>query len=267
MALTMLVSAFLGQSDPLLARKGPRLAAGLVGLGLTWLLLMGRSRGPTVATLVALTLLLLLSPHRGRRRLAYLAAAVGITAFVVFLFAGGWAQLESWVLRGETVERVASLSQRSDLFRIGWELFALQPVFGYGYMQTGARLSNYFSWAGHGHNVLTEIVVSMGLVGLFAFLVLIGVALTRLWRGMRIPPIRGSGLPAEGLTLLAFLLLQGVVSDSFGGPVGFETAGLMLVVLIASWSSHMPTSQPAPSAHAGPRRRADLQRRRLLTER
>ena len=91
-----------------------------------------------------------------------------------------------------------------------------------------------FAWAGHAHNVLLEILVSMGFVGVFAFASLLIVSIAYLWRRGKAPPIRGSGLPIEGTAILLLLLVQGVISDSFGGAVGFEVAGLMLVVLIAA---------------------------------
>jgi exopolysaccharide production protein ExoQ len=233
LVILMLASIYLQSPDPLFLRKGWKMAAGALGAVFTFLILQTRSRGSLVATAAAV-LILLLSPRRGRRRLAAIAAAAIIAASLTFLLAAGSEQVEAWVLRGQTWEQFTTLSQRTELFEIGGDLFAQEPIFGHGYLLAGPLLRTHYTWAGHAHNVLLEIAISMGSVGVLAFSFLLIVIIARLWQGTARAPTRRSGLPAEGFAILLLLIGQGVISDGFGGPVGFETAALMLAALIAS---------------------------------
>ncbi len=232
LAILMLVSIYLQSPDPLFLRKGWKMAAGALGAVFAVLLLQTRSRGSLVATAAAV-LILLLSPRRGRRRLAAIVAAGIIAAGLTFFLAAGSEQVETWVLRGQTWEQFMTMSQRTELFEIGGDLFAEQPIFGHGYLLAGPLLRTHYTWAGHAHNVLLEIAISMGAVGVLAFAFLLIVIIARLWQGVVNPSARASGLPAEGFAILVLLIGQGIISDGFGGPVGFETAALMLAALIA----------------------------------
>ena len=135
--------------------------------------------------------------------------------------------------RGQTTEQVLSLSQRTDLIDIGMVYFRDQPVFGHGYMIPGTLLRTHFFWAGHAHNVALEIAMGMGIVGIVAFLAVVLLSIRGLWAAWRFPPGPLRGIGAEGAAILVLVLFLGVISDGFGGPVGFEVAGLVLVVLIA----------------------------------
>jgi O-antigen ligase len=233
-AMVMLGSMYLGLGDPLLRRVPWRLATGgLIGV-FAILLVETRSRGALVAALSAVVALVVLSPRRERRRPAALAVLAAAAAVLVFVLVAGSDLFRDWALRGQTVEQVQSLSQRTQLFELGKDLIAEEPVWGQGYLMAGPRFRTFYSWAGHAHNVLLEVLVSMGYVGLFAFVFLLLVVLGRLWRGTRSPPVRRSGFPLEAAAILLLLLVQGVISDGFGGSVGFEVAGLLLVVLIAA---------------------------------
>ena len=233
-AIVMLCSMYLGFPDPLLRRPhwkiGTMALIGVFGL----VLMQTRSRGSIAAALIAVLVLIVFNPRRSSRRPASLIAAVVVTAVIGFALLGGAEQFEEWVLRGQTAEQVQSLSQRTELFKLGQDLIRQEPAFGQGYLMAGPRFRTTFFWAGHAHNVVLEILVSMGFVGLIAFLSLLIVTITRLWKRGKAPPIGGSGLSLEGTAILILLLVQGVISDSFAGAVGFEVAALMLVVLIAA---------------------------------
>ncbi len=233
LAIFMLVSIYLASPDRMFFRKPWKLAAAVSGAAFTGLLLMTRSRGSLVATIVAVLVLLMFSPSGQRRRLAVATALAIVVTGLLFFLTVGSELLESWVLREQTWEEVSSLSQRTELFTIGGQLFSEKPVFGHGYLLAGAKFRTYFNWAGHAHNVLLEIAVSMGAVGVVAFAFLLVVIIGRLWQGVKNPYTRRTGAPANGLALLALLIGQGVISDGFGGPVGYETAGLMLAALLA----------------------------------
>jgi exopolysaccharide production protein ExoQ len=233
LAIFMLVSIYVASPDRMFLRKPWKITAAGLGAVFAGLLLMTRSRGSLVATLVALVILLMFSPRGQRRRIAVAAAlAVAVASLLLFLTVGS-ELLESWILREQTWEQVSTMSQRTELFTIGGQLFSEKPIFGHGYLIAGAKFRTYFNWAGHAHNVLLEIAVSMGAVGVLAFAFLLLVIIGRLWQGAMNSSARSTGVPAEGFALVALLIGQGVISDSFGGPVGYETAGLMLAALMA----------------------------------
>ena len=234
LTLIMLAGAVLGLQDRWLRRRIFGLAAGTTALVLVILLLLTKSRGATSATLGAVIVLLLLSRNARYRRVALLGlVAVAGAALAYFSAESGSQQFQGFVNRGQTTEQVLSLSQRTDLIDIGMVYFREQPIFGHGYMIPGALLRTHFFWAGHAHNVALEIAMGMGVIGILAFLGVVLASIRGLWFTGRSALGRYLGVAAEGAAILLFLLLQGVISDGFGGPVGFEVAGLGIVVLIA----------------------------------
>jgi O-antigen ligase len=247
LSIVMVGSIYLGLPDP--AARRPAWKVGAVALiGIFGVLLIGtRSRGALVAAVVAVLALIVFSPRRAGRRAALLLGLGVVAAATAFVLSGGAGGLQEWVLRGQTVEQVQSLSQRTALFELGQELVRQEPVFGQGYLMAGPRFRTTFAWAGHAHNVLLEILVSMGFLGMFAFVFLLIVSMARLWRRGKAPPIGRSGLSQEASAILLLLLVHGVISDSFGGSVGFEVSALMLVVLVAALSVRRPAPRPVRS--------------------
>ena len=93
----------------------------------------------------------------------------------------------------------------------------------------------------------------LGVVGVAAFLTLIIIVIGGLLAGLRTPYGRLTGIPAEGAALVTLILVQGVISDGFAGPVGWEVGVLMLSVLISDlgrqWRRHpSPTIEEASAA-------------------
>ncbi len=193
----------------------------------------------------------MITPRQRLRRFGLLALLMIIgLAIGYFASEGGSSQLEAFVNRGQTTEQVLSLSQRTVLFEIGMDYFAERPLFGHGYMIPGTLLRTHFVWAGHAHNVLLEILMGLGIVGVAAFLTLIVLILGGLLAGLRTPYGRTTGIPAEGMALATLILVQGVISDGFAGPVGWEVGVLMLTVLISDlgrvWRRHPAVTTEKP---------------------
>lgn len=234
LTLIVILGAYLGLPDRLLRQTPVRIGVTGLSVVLLGLLLLTKSRGATVATMAALLVLVLMTPRRRPQRFAFLAVvAVAGLALIYFTADSGAAQLTTFVNRGQTTEQLLSLSQRTKLFEIGMQYFSENPIFGKGYMIPGTLLRTHFFWAGHAHNVALEIAMGMGLIGLAAFLALVLTIARGLWLGRRSAIGRATGLQAEGGALLVMILVQGVISDGFGGPVGWEVATLVLAVLIA----------------------------------
>ncbi|MDP8959420.1 MAG: O-antigen ligase family protein [Actinomycetota bacterium] len=234
--------------DPLFDQpRAEVLRVGLL-LGSAYLLLATKSRGSLAATTLGVLLLVALTPRlRTRRRslLLTLGMAFGVLAMVL---TSRHAQevVANVVTRGQSREQMVSLTGRVDVFRFAWSLFQERPLFGHGYMAGRSLFLEAFPWAGHGHNLLVEIAVSLGVVGLlaFAFLVLGIAGRLRLaqWQN-RYPQGYGA---REAIPLLAFLLVVGVVGPSFAGTPGHETVALVWTALLADWGSAASRS-PAKS--------------------
>jgi hypothetical protein len=234
LAIIMITSAFLATTDPMLRRSIAKGAAIVVGLSLVGLLVAAKSRAALAGTSAALLWMLLLSRrHKAKKKAALVGAAVLILATTLVLQGIGGQELASVVTRGQTAEQITSLSQRTDLFAIGVDLFRERPLFGHGYLIAGPIFSTYYDWAGEAHNLLVEIGVSMGIVGLVVF----GWLLLTLGRQLASALIRrrgnGPALPLEAAAILLLVLAQAVVADSFAGAVGYEAGALLWVALIA----------------------------------
>ena len=249
-ALIAIFGAYLGLPDRLAFRRHFRILAFGLSAAFLGLLVLTNSRGATIATGLALVMLVTATPRKRLRRFAMLGLIVMIAvALAYFTSEGGSSQLQTFVNRGQTTEQLLSLSQRTTLFEIGMGYFAESPVFGHGYMIPGTLLRTHFVWAGHAHNVALEIMMGLGLVGLSVFILLIGLIIRGIWLGAHTATGRLTGIPAEASALITLILVQGVISDGFGGPVGWEVGLLMLTVLMSDLGRHWRT-QPMP-AHGG----------------
>jgi competence ComEA-like helix-hairpin-helix protein len=238
-ALLAIFGIYLGLPDRAVLRRWIRLATFGFATVFFGLLILTNSRGATAAAGVALVTLIVLTPRNRMRRFALLALLVVLgLAIAWFTTEGGSSQLQGFVNRGQTTEQVLSLSQRTTLFEIGMEYVAEKPVFGHGYMIPGTLLRTHFEWAGHAHNVALEIVMGLGFVGLGVFLLLVFVVIWGLAMGLRSTMGRITGIPSEGMALIVLILVQGVISDGFGGPVGWEVGVLSLAVLMSDLGRH-----------------------------
>ncbi len=233
-ALLMLMGSKLGLPDRNLGRiwrllailSVPALAVGLVAT---------RTRGGLVAFVVASLVLLALARRGPAKRIGTMALGVIILGVTMALVTpAGQAVAERVLTRGQTTEQITSLSQRTELMAIAGDLIAERPVFGHGYIMAGPIFTTYFPWAGHGHNILVEIAVDMGIAGVLAFVTLLLVsvaAFARAWRSRRAPLLRG--VAPEIAAVFALILLMGVISPGIGGGVGYEAAGFLLFVAFA----------------------------------
>ncbi len=247
-----LIGMYLGLPERFVRRRWVQIASvGVVAMSLG-LMVLTRSRGPTIAAAAGVLVLIALTPRRLHRKVALVMTAVIVAAALAyFSSATGASQLEGFVNRGQTTEQILSLSQRTELFEIGMGYVAERPIFGHGYLIPGTLLSTHYVWAGHAHNLVLEIIMALGIVGLLIFTALVAIVIRGLVLGLRSRHGRQTGLPAEGAALLALLLVQGVISDSFGGPVGWEVGSLMLCVLISDlgrrWFRNPEAGEPAAS--------------------
>ena len=187
-----------------------------------------KARGALIATLLAILVVLVLTPDRRRRGVAVFIA--GLTA--VPLMAGAFDQgISRSVLRGQTQEQLASLSGRTELFAHAWQLVLERPLFGHGYLAGRRLFLERFAWAGESHNAFVDIAISLGLLGVLLYVGLLITCATPLARRVRRHTCRHHVV--VGVAFLIWLLVDGLVSDSFGGPIGSGVLALLVVVLVS----------------------------------
>jgi len=113
--------------------------------------------------------------------------------------------LASYVLRGQSVEQFATLSDRTAIWSTAWEQASNHLVFGGGYGAGRVLFLDLFEWAGSAHSLWAELLVDLGLIG-----------------------------AALGLGLLLWSI-SGAVSlqTRAPGPIGSASLGVLLTTAIA----------------------------------
>jgi O-antigen ligase len=202
------------------------------------------SRGPLLASLGATGVLLL---KRARFGNAILLSAGGTLVAVVML--AQWAESDNPIvhalLRGQSVEQVISLTGRTELWERAMPLFLDSPVFGQGYHGSRPVLLTLARWAGYAHNALLQTVLDLGIIGvLLLWPTLLWLAAKSLLQPFDSNPRTGVH-QAFVLATMVFVLLNGVTSESFAGPPGYE---VLLVFVCTSLASQRRSEAPAEVA-------------------
>ena len=204
-----------------------RLAAAGGSLLIVGGLLLSFSRGAAVAVFVTLLLMALLRELRFRQLLVALALITGIVLLVVPDYV---TRLRS--LQGVTALSSTDSSQRPDTALTGrqtenlaaWNTFLDHPVVGVGpgvyfkeySREYGNRLGvRYLHSERRGHSLYLELAADTGLVGLSAFMAMVGTALVLLYRHAK----RLRGRDAQGAM---------VASSLFFGLFAYLACGMFL---------------------------------------
>jgi O-antigen ligase len=219
------------------ARRLPRLswpaARWLIALAVVVALVLTHERTSTFAGIAAVGLLYLCARHRGRAQLAGVWVVTALTIGVLF-FAH---QVLALLLRGQTTTEVATGSGRNQIFSLAWQLFTARPFTGWGYLAGRSVYLPIISWAGESHDVLAEILVSFGLVGLLLY----ACVFFRWWRLAQIGRQSAIGhqriMAVRSTALIALVLIIGVAGDSFAGPPDVPVVALLLGLALAELSA------------------------------
>ena len=70
-----------------------------------------------------------------------------------------------FLLRDQSTEQFSGGTGRSDLIEPAIEYFSQQPLLGHGHGAGRFLFLDQFEWATHGHNLLIELAVDLGIVG------------------------------------------------------------------------------------------------------
>ena len=168
---------------------------------------------------------------RGRER--PIARYLGMTYYLAGLVLLGAAatQVATYLSRGESGESLASLSGRIPLWEFALRQFESIPEWlgGFGYGAAKILLYPSVPWAGTAHSSWMELLLGVGLIGVFlaaADIVHVGVL------SIRSDPFGSSNVVA--LSVLSFLLIVSPVSETMVVPgIGFTMLALIHVPALA----------------------------------
>jgi O-antigen ligase len=180
-------------------------------------MMMNGSRGPVVATVLAVALVML-----GR---AGLGAKVrfAVAAGTVIVIMATSIDFEYWAERIPGFERIHTGiagfgEQRTDIARMQSIDVALDAMYTSSFVGVGtggfASLAAATDTRSYPHNVLLEITVEQGAAGAAAFLILVGTSIRRAWRLVRTPGPEGKALAALFVHGLANAMVSGDVTSN-----------------------------------------------------
>ena len=185
-----------------------------------------RSRGAIVGYLAAVTSLLAINARWMADRIARAVRLSLIGAGIVLVTLSG--TIANYALRGESVDSILSLNNRSELLAATLNVWSESFWVGFGHLAGRSVLLERFAWAGESHNLLSEALLSYGIVGLGVLVVGVTGFFVRFFRLNRREPQRASFF----LALFLVLVGQAIVGDSFLGTPGIELMTLVLLILV-----------------------------------
>jgi len=237
LSMGILVSAYLAKNK----LKTPREAAGWLALLAvqTLMILLCQATGPLLCTILALLFLFVPDLFRLPWGLGYIAGNI------VFLF--GTLTLMpylAWIF--EALGKDATLTGRIPLWRGVIDMMSNHNTltgFGYAMFWRDSRATyllhrQFDSWSSLGsistgaHNVLLELWLNIGLLGLAAFFLMLAYAFRR-----------PAELPAQKYSfsaiLMAYFLLNGLTERCFGGTYDYK---MLLLFVVAAACCNRPQS-------------------------
>jgi len=138
------------------------------------------------------------------------------------------------------------LTYRFSQYAVGWYVFTLHPLFGVGPGSWMQALKDY-DFLGLEqlmiHNVIIQVMVEMGVFGLFAYLSIVGTAMLRLFRLARRRRDIAGRFALAGLVSLIITLLDGLTDPAFRDPNVF-----LMFWLLVSLSVALPRLRPDAGA-------------------
>ena len=228
-AIVMASSAVFGVPDPWLRSPGRWTTYALVLALLLPLLVLTGSRGAMAGTLVGVATVGVLSRHRARRGVAVLLSTI-LAGLMLLGF--GTAAVVEVAVRGQTAAQLLTLTGRTELFGIAYELFLERPWLGYGFLSGREVFLERVPWAGEAHNMFVEVAISLGLVGLLLYVALF-VWLSRVAIGAMFerPTVVGTTM-RDMAGLLAFVIIAGGVTSGAAGVPGTQWLAVLAMTVV-----------------------------------
>lgn len=221
-----------------------RLGLVLLAIAFIAIALLTRARGPLVAMLAGVSLVLV-GPRIRPVTLALATSALAIGLFVLETSdTNPVALLREWssdggvvasvVFRNQEADQVAGFSGRGELWAGVLPLVMERPLIGLGYQGSREALLETMPWAGYAHNSLMQSLLDLGITGSLMLFFAFGSAFI-------VGSLRGSAInpevPRARLLILAvciFELLNGVSDEVFAGAPGYQTLLVLACVCLAT---------------------------------
>jgi O-antigen ligase len=216
-------------------------------------LVLTKTRGSLAAFLAAAALYVLLTARNGKRRTDLLAGILVVLSVVVITLG---ATIFSYLARGESAQKLATLNSRTQLWSLAWSAFKQKWLFGYGLSSVRGLFLAQIGLGG-GHNALISVIVDFGVVGLVlwaVFLFLLVRTQIRLLSVARTP----FGAPLL-LAFSMFFAANCITTDGIGAPANIQFTFLMLccgwtMMISRERGGGWPEPKPRPAAWAVPDR-------------
>lgn len=249
LALVMALAYAVGDRS----RPGPRWPRGVyaaLALAAAGALVASQTRGSALGA-AAGALVVALLVRSGRQRVL-----VGLGLLVV----GGLAlvatgdRVLAFATRGEDAARLATLNSRTGLWAQAWQVIVQQPLYGHG---VGSPRGLFFESTGLGgsHDMVVNVLVEVGAVGLAAWSALVLAVVLQLRRrgagGVATSPWHpapGPSSAGDDRPLLAGVLAAVLVSGVFyDGPGAVATVSSVWLFVIAGWLAVLRRRRAAPA--------------------
>ncbi|MGH3432054.1 MAG: O-antigen ligase family protein [Thermocrispum sp.] len=232
-------------------RSGPRWQPGVYVILLAICgggLLATRTRGAVLGAAVGVAVVLWMR-WRGARRFELIAVG---TVLVALVLVSGADAIEAYFARGESLDQLATLNARTDLWEHAFRLVGDHPLYGYGLTASRGLFLESMGLGG-GHNALVNLLVDTGILGALAWLALlagIGMAAVRLCR--RTGPTRVDGILV--LAVLLGVMANSIFTEGLGAPA---SAAFIWLYLLLAWvlrARAVADTEDAEAAAANPRK-------------
>jgi O-antigen ligase len=223
-----------------LLRTGSRLLsqAGMFwgGICLFGLATLAASQARTSMAALALAIPVCLHLYRRLKSMTILglvgiAILVGACGYVLFDASDASQIISQYVSRGQSPEVLYSLSGRFDYWQPAWELFSSSPFLGRGFY-TAHRIDLNAIWGrldlSTVDNTYLEVLLGIGIIGLFPLLAAIGALIRRIVQTLKLPSADSALFDGQKEMIGVFII---ALFRSITGP-SFQVHGENLVFLL-----------------------------------
>lgn len=210
-----------------LERAGPRwsfpvywVLFAICGAGL----IATKTRGAVLGVLVGI-LVLVWTRWRGQRKVE-VGVVMAIVLIAVALATS--AAIESFFVRGESVEQLSTLNSRTNLWSYAFERFGQHPLYGFGLTSSRGLFLDSIGLGG-GHNALVNLLVDTGLIGVLVWLALLVWVLITARRLARLRPAPRADRGMI-LALILTMIVNSVFTEGLGAPANVLCTWLFVII-------------------------------------
>ena len=227
-------------------------------VGMAALLAASRGRGPAIGAAAAV--IALLAARFLPRWVIPTVVATAAAAILVFINLGpqlsdvlASAALSNnpviaFVIRGQTAEEFKTLSSRTDLWAVVFDMVVQQPILGHGYNSSRLLLLEKVPWAAHAHNAWAQSLLDLGIVGTSLLTVVVFSMFWPILPQIRITR-RSSFIGSVALGIGILMALEAITSESFASGSLLDLMVLLTGVSAAAASIN-PSLTQASLAHS-----------------